>query len=34
MLRELEFLIDDKGVLNQISCQVLAYVKGEEKLQS
>jgi hypothetical protein len=34
MLRELEFMIDDKGVLNQISCQIFAYVKGKEKLQS
>ncbi len=34
MLGELKFMIDDKGVLNQISCQILTYVKGKEKLQS
>ncbi len=34
MLGKLEFMIDDKGVSNQISCQNLAYVKGKEKFQS
>jgi hypothetical protein len=34
MLGELEFMIDDKGVLNHISCQIFAYVKRKEKLQS